>query len=217
MNVLIVYAHPEPESFVGKMKITAIDVLKKQGHQVQISDLYDLNFKATADYDDFLSPLGSGIFDLHAEQLHASRTNSFSADIIAEQHKLLWSHFILFIFPLWWYSLPAILKGWIDRVFANGFAYGESYRLAGRRAMLCISTGGEPKPFTRDKQVIITGITDHIQRGTLHFCGIDVLPPYAAYGGDYATSEQRKEYLAQFSQMIASLSTVTPINYNDSL
>src|SRR5690606_21323041 len=125
MNVLIIYAHPEPGSFVGKMKTTAIDTLKRHGHHIQISDLYEMDFKAVADYNDFLNPVGRGNFDLHEEQLNASRNNSFTSDIIAEQHKLLWAHMVLFMFPLWWYSVPGILKGWIDRVLANGFAYGE--------------------------------------------------------------------------------------------
>lgn len=213
MNVLIVYAHPEAGSFVGKMRTIAIDTLKKHGHQLQMSDLYEMNFKAIADYSDFLSPIGKGIFNLQAEQLNASRNNSFSADIIAEHHKLLWAHVILFLFPLWWYSVPAILKGWIDRVLANGFAYGETYRLQGRRAMLCVTTGGEASPFTREKQLVISGILDHVQRGTLHFCGMDVLPPFAAYGADHTTAEQREEALLQFTQMIASLPTMTPIKY----
>ncbi|QWU17002.1 NAD(P)H dehydrogenase (quinone) [Paenibacillus sophorae] len=54
MNVLIVYAHPEPGSFNGAMKDLAVATLIDEGHQVKVSDLYAMNFKAVADRDDFL-------------------------------------------------------------------------------------------------------------------------------------------------------------------
>ncbi|WP_246014345.1 NAD(P)H-dependent oxidoreductase [Paenibacillus rhizophilus] len=124
MNVLIVYAHPEPESFNGALKDLAVAALTEEGHLVQVSDLYAMKFKAAADRDDFLMPVNPDFFKYQLEQGHASRTNTFSPDIKEEQEKLLWADFVIFQFPLWWYSVPAILKGWFDRVFASGFVYG---------------------------------------------------------------------------------------------
>ena len=214
MNILIVHAHPDPGAFLGKLRAQAEDVLKKQGNAIQVSDLYMMHFNPIASADDFLDPRDSTRFVLHAEQRHATENGTFATDIQEEQQKLLWADTILFYFPLWWYSVPAVLKGWIDRVFAYGFAYGDQYHLAGRRAMLTLTTGGPPRPFTQDKQEAINHMLEHIQRGTLHFCGIEVLPPFAVYGGDYANMEQRDQYLLQYRQMLLSLERIRPLTFD---
>jgi NAD(P)H dehydrogenase (quinone) len=117
------------------------------GHKVKVSDLYAMNFKAIADHDDFQQRGNEEFIKYQIEQGHASKTSGFSPDIQEEQEKLLWADFVIFQFPLWWYSVPAILKGWFDRVFASGFVYGkeigryDSGGLRGRRAMLSTTTG----------------------------------------------------------------------------
>jgi putative NADPH-quinone reductase len=88
MNVLIVYAHPEPLSFNGALKDRAISTLNDLGHQV----------------------------------------------------------LLIFQFPMWWFGMPAILKGWVDRVMVRGFAYAKGRKqdtgmFKGRRAMICTTTG----------------------------------------------------------------------------
>lgn len=214
MNVLIVHAHPDPGAFIGQLRALAEDVLKKQGHAIQVSDLYAMNFNPVVTIDDFLDPLDATRFDLHAEQRHASENGTFAADIQEEQQKLMWANTILFYFPLWWYSVPGMLKGWIDRVFAYGFAYGDHYHLSGRRAMLTLTTGGPPRPYTTEKREAISHMLEHFQRGTLHFCGVEVLPPFAVYGGDYATLEQREQFLLQYRQILLSLENIRPLTFD---
>jgi NAD(P)H dehydrogenase (quinone) len=213
MNIFIVYAHPEPKSFDGAMLDKALQVLTQAGHQVVVSDLYDMRFKATVDADDFTDPVDEMYFDLQAEQKHASETGTFSPDIIAEQRKLAWCDLLLLQFPLWWYGVPAIVKGWIDRVLAYGFAYGQGYNLSGRRAILVTTTGGPVRTFTSEKQRTISDMLDTIQRGTLYFCGMDVLPPYAIYGAAHADSDQRNQMLGQYTQLLRSLDQIPPIDY----
>lgn len=214
MNILMVHAHPDPGAFIGQLRSEAESLLKNQGHAIQISDLYAMNFNPVVTIDDFLDPLDAPRFELHAEQRKASADGTFAADIQEEQQKLLWADTILFYFPLWWYSVPAILKGWIDRVFAYGFAYGDHYNLSGTRAMLTLTTGGPPRPFTPEKQEAVSTMLEHIQRGTLHFCGLEVLPPFAAYGGDYANLEQREQYMRQYRQMMLSLEKIRPMTFD---
>lgn len=110
----------------------------------------------------------------------------------AEQHKLLAADAVVFQFPLWWFGFPAILKGWVDRVFAYGFAYGyrgagNRYRygdgaLAGKRAMLSVTVGGPAEDYGPRG---INGPLEHllfpITHGTLFFAGMDALPTLAVY------------------------------------
>jgi len=214
MNVLIVHAHPDPRAFITRLKLQTLDVMKKQGHLIQVSNLYEMHFKAYVSLDDFIDPFDSTRFDLHTEQRHASINGTFSPDILEEQQKLIWADAVLFFFPLWWYSMPAILKGWFDRVFAYGFAYGETSLLSGKKAMLSLTTGGPPRPYTIDRQQAMRDMLNPIQRGTLHFCGFDVLPPYAAYGADYATREQQEQHLLQHRQILLSFDRLAPIVFD---
>ncbi len=213
MNIFIVYAHPEPRSFDNEMKHKAIDVLTQAGHAVQVSDLYAMRFKAVMDSTDFTRPVDQQCFNPQLEQQHAAQTNTFIADIQHEQHKLIWAELVVFQFPMWWYSAPAIVKGWIDRVLAYGFAYG-SHSLRGRRAMLVVSTGGQPRPFTPEKRVVVSQLLDHIQRSVLYFCGLDVLPPYAVYGAVNATQQQREHFMLQYVQLLRTIDEITPLDFD---
>lgn len=120
MKILIVYAHPEPTSLNGSLKDLAVKVLKEEGHEVIVSDLYQMKWKAAADGDDFLSR-GSERLSYIQDSKDAFLTGTLTADIQEEIRKLLWSDAVVFQFPLWWFSMPAILKGWFDRVYVNGF------------------------------------------------------------------------------------------------
>jgi NAD(P)H dehydrogenase (quinone) len=211
MNILIVYAHPEPKSFDGIMKDRAIAVLTQQGHAVQLSDLYKMRFKAVVSPDDFTDPVDERFFELRTEQSNASQYGTFTPDIITEQSKVLWAEMILFQFPLWWYAPPAILKGWFDRVLAYGFAYGQGRNLAGRRAMLVMTTGGPPRPYTPQMRDALCEILAPVQRDMLHFCGIDVLPPYAVYGAGNTSARQREELVLQYTRILRAIDQIRPL------
>ncbi|MET0387040.1 MAG: NAD(P)H-dependent oxidoreductase, partial [Polyangiales bacterium] len=107
-------------------------------------------------------------------------------------------------FPLWWFSMPAILKGWVERVYAQGFAYGvgvhEGERwgdrygegvLRGRRALLSITLGGRAPHYTaRGVNGALDDILFPIQHGILFYPGMDVVPPFTVYQSDRLTTEQ---------------------------
>jgi NAD(P)H dehydrogenase (quinone) len=164
MKVLLIYAHPEPRSLNGALKNFAVRHLQQAGHEVQVSDLYAMRWKAGYDADDSSArrSASSGA-DPRFKQAFAQGTQS--ADIAAEQEKLLWADTVIFQFPLWWFSMPAIMKGWIDRVYAWGFAYGVGEHsdrhwgdrygegtFVGKRAMLIVTAGGWATLFTARDQ-----------------------------------------------------------------
>lgn len=213
MNIFIVYAHPEPKSFDGLLKDRAVDLLNRDGHVVEVSDLYAMRFKAVADPHDFTDPQDPALFDLQREQRHAAASGSFAPDILAEQRKLLWSDLLILQFPLWWYGPPAMLKGWIDRVLAYGVAYGGGRSLSGRSAMPLLTTGGPPRPFSVEKQQVLTQMLDPLLRGTLHFCGMTVLPPYAVYGAAQLSQDQRESVLADFATLLHGIGEIPPLTY----
>jgi NAD(P)H dehydrogenase (quinone) len=213
MNIFIVYAHPDPKSFNAKLKDKAVEVLTGLGHSLQISDLYDMGFHPIASPDDFIDPIKDDEFDLQREQSQAAQIGRFAPDILAEHQKLFWCDLLILQFPMWWYSVPAIMKGWIDRILAYGVAYGEGHSLGGRRAMLVLTTGGAPRIYTPQMRDTISNLLEHLQRGTLHICGFDVLPPYAVYGAANTNSAQREQTLLQYTQLLKSLESIPPISF----
>lgn len=194
-KVLIVHAHPEPKSLTSALKDHAVEVLGSLGHQVQVSDLYGSAWNAVAGPADFLRPVRPGKLAYAAESANAFFGGTQSLDIQGEQEKLLWADAVLLSFPLWWFGMPAILKGWVDRVFAFGFAYGvgvyEGERwgdrygegtLSGRRAMLSVAIGGRESHYLdRGVNGAIDEILWPIQHGILYYPGMSVLPPFLVY------------------------------------
>ncbi|OLS62907.1 NAD(P)H-dependent oxidoreductase [Pseudomonas putida] len=195
MNVLIVYAHPEPCSLNGALKDHAVAHLQRQGHSVQVSDLYAMNFKAQIDADDNTEGQPGVRFRASEDSRQAYAAGTQSADIALEQDKLRWADAVILQFPLWWFGLPAILKGWVDRVYAYGFAYGVGEHsdthwgdrygegsMSGKRAMLMVSTGGWESHYApRGINGPMEAILFPIQHGILFYPGFEVLPPYVLH------------------------------------
>jgi NAD(P)H dehydrogenase (quinone) len=220
MKILIVYAHPEPRSFNAALKNLAVDVLTEAGHQVQVSDLYSMKFDPAGGPADFLELEDPSFFRYQREQIRASTADLFVPQLKAEMGKLAWADFVIFQFPLWWFSLPAILKGWVDRVFAMGFSYniGQSYEkgiFRGKRAMLSFTTGGPEATYgPTGKNGRIDELLRHVQYGMLHFIGMDVLPPFIAYSSARVTPEQRTAYLADYRARLLSIASTAPMEFS---
>jgi NAD(P)H dehydrogenase (quinone) len=219
MNVFIVHAHHEPKSFNGTLTRLAEQVLTENGHSVKISALYAMKFNPISDRSNFVSQKDSDYLKQQVEEMHATETDGFAPDIKAEMEKLFWCEQLIFQFPLWWFSMPAILKGWVDRVFAMGKAYeaGKWYdngAFVGRRAMLSLTTGGPPTMYS---PIGLNGdlneILFPINHGIFCFSGFEVLPPFVAWGPAHVGEEERKQYLEQYKQRLLTLETTTPIRY----
>jgi len=188
MNILSVYAHHEPSSLTAALKNVATSTLTKQGHQLYESDLYASGFSPKAEKFDFVTSSG-GHFNYMLEQRHAAQQGmTFAPDISDEIGKLLASDIIIFHTPIWWFSVPAVLKGWFDRVLAMGVAWdgGKIYEnglLRGKSAMLCAVAGG-PKEYYQVNgrhQATMNQILHPIHHGTFAFCGMNVLEPFVVY------------------------------------
>lgn len=189
MNILIVYAHHEPSSFTAAMKNLATQVFAAQGHTIVMSDLYGQGFSPQAQKWDFVTTSG-GHFNYMLEQRHAARLDlAFSPDILGEIEKIRAAQVILFVTPIWWFSVPAILKGWFDRVLAMGVAWdgGKIYEnglLRGKQAMLIAAAGGPAQYYQPNGRHKATTeqILHHVNHGTLAFCGMNVHEPFVALG-----------------------------------
>ena len=156
MNVLVVYAHPEPKSFNGAMKDLAVESLTRAGHDVVVSDLYAMGFNPAAGPGDIDGERNDReFFSLQREQTAAYEAGALAQDISVEIEKLRNADFVIFQFPVWWVGMPAILKGWADRVFARGFAYlpGRKYdtgMFKGKLAMVAATTGTSADTYAPD-------------------------------------------------------------------
>lgn len=217
MRILIVWAHPEARSFNAAMVATARQALEAAGHEVQISDLYRLGWQPVSDRHNFTMVADGDYFKPQAEEALASEQQGFAADIAAEQAKLDWCELMIWQFPLWWFGLPAILKGWVDRVFAMGKVYGFGQIYAngsqrGKKALLSLTTGG-PQPayvkggFNGD----LLGVLRPIQRGMLEFVGFEVLAPQVVYQPVRLDDAGRAAELQRWAERLATIASEPPI------
>jgi len=220
MQVLIVYAHPEPASFNGALCSVAEKTLREAGHEVVVSDLYAQNFLAVAGPADVTSRQNDAVFNLGLEQMHAARNHDFAADLQAELDKLLAADLLLLQFPMWWFSMPAILKGWIDRVFAFGAVYDfgrtwENGVFAGRKAMLSITASAPEIAFKPDgRNGDMERVLWPIHAGILALCGYSVLPPFIAHGIPFIGEEAMAAELERFRQRLQSIDTTQPLFFH---
>ena len=211
MKVLIVYAHSQPASFNAAMLAKAQATLTAQGHEVRVSDLYQMGFNPVASANDFKERRFPGHMQYDREQKYAVEHKTFSDDIAAEIDKVLWCDLLILQFPLWWYSVPAIMKGWFDRVFVNGLMYGQLGRfnhggLKGRRAMVSTTTGCFPGMVDEGGVMgHLDAVLWHLQYGTLAYVGFSVLEPYVAWSTRYSEDGMRQQYLEEFAENLRNL------------
>lgn len=219
-KTLIVFAHPEPKSFGSALLERAVQTLKSAGGEVVVSDLYAMGFNPVASEGDFEARRFPEALQYDREQKHAWENQAFAPDIHAELEKLLWCDELILQFPLWWFSVPAIMKGWIDRVFVNGLVYGKGRRLdtgglKGRRAMLAITTGCYPDMVAPDGMLGGLDINLwHLQAGTLAYSGFQVLPSFAAWSIHYTDEQQRKQYLDEYEAHLRARDQATPLFFH---
>jgi NAD(P)H dehydrogenase (quinone) len=227
MNILFVYAHPEPESLNGSLRHFSVKRLEAAGHIVQVSDLYAMKWKATLDADDSKDRQADVRFDPALDAKRAFENGRQSDDIAREQQKLLWADVLILQFPLWWFSMPAILKGWVERVYAYGFAYGVGEHsdthwgdrygegtLAGKRAMLIVTAGGWESHYgPRGINGPMDDILFPIQHGILYYPGFDVLPPFVVYRTGRMDETRFSKTCDALGQRLDALGKTTPIAF----
>lgn len=148
MKVLLVYCHPRKESLNYSIMKRSAEVFERLGHEVVVRDLYAMKFNPVLEGDDAI----------HIENNRFVRTNSnYPEDVKVEMNHILESDLLMYVYPVWWNGFPAMLKGYVDRVFQHGFAYSfESdtprKNFAGKKAMF-IHTTGQPQDTPEAKEL----------------------------------------------------------------
>lgn len=189
MRVLIVYAHPNPDSYTAAVRESFTAGLRKAGHEFELIDLYTRQFNPILTLDD----------------LRDLRIGRVADDIAADQGKVSNAEALVFIAPVWWFSFPAALKGWIDRVFSSGFAFNicEDGRPEGllhhRKALTIMPCGSTEHIF--EKYGYRTAMETCINHGIFHFCGIDDARLILLYNVINTTDEVRREYLERVHEI----------------
>ncbi len=211
MKILIVTWHPEPASFSAAMFRMACDTLIGQGHSLRTSDLREMGFEPVSGRHNFSTVKDPDYFKQQIEEMHATESNGFAADIEDELDKLEWCDTMIWQFPLWWFGLPAVFKGWVDRVFVMGRVYGGGRIYGngvfrGKKALLSLTTGGPSESYLKDGvNGDIMAILRPIQRGMLQFVGFEVLAPHIVYGPVRMTDAERRAELARYSLRLEGL------------
>ena len=219
MNVFIVHAHPEPKSFNAALTRTAVETLTGAGHVVRVSDLCAMRFDPVSDRRNFTTVRDADFYNQQVEELHANETNGFVPAIAAEQEKLAWCDVLILQFPLWWFGLPAIMKGWVDRVFAMGRTYGfgqwyDQGLLRPRRAMCSVTTGAPQSLYEPDGlHGDIRSLLFPVNHGILYFTGFTPLEPFVAFGLARSDDAQRAAALARYREAMLALESRPAIAY----
>lgn len=214
MKAHIVHAHPEPQSFTAAMRDIAVAALEAKGFAVTISDLYAMGFDPLISRADFTHEIGEPLA-FTKEQRVGWSGRTLDPAILAEADKVLAADLLVLTFPVYWFSVPAMLKGWMDRVLLSGPFYSgrEMYDrggMKGKKALALASLGGRPHMFGEEglHGPLGEGMLRHVLQGTLGVCGYDVLEPFFAYHAPYVKPEARTDMLAQLQDYVGRVETL---------
>ena len=183
MKVLIVYAHPNPESFNGAILKAFTSGLEEAGHTFETVDLYATGFDPRLSSEEIVAQFTGG---------------QLPQDVVEQQEKVAQADILAFIYPVWWWRGPAILEGWADRVLTPGCAYqfteqGMEGLMGDKKAILINSAMGSEEYYTSSgigdamRKVAQTVFTDG--------CGIQDIEHIFLYAVHDIDDETRKGYL----------------------
>jgi NAD(P)H dehydrogenase (quinone) len=222
---LVVLAHPEQRSFNAQWAQASATASADLGHEVIWSDLYALGFdpaERAAHYD---HPAGIP-FDPLKAQAHATAT-ALPADVAAEVAKLHRADRIVFHFPLWWFSPPAMLKGWCDRALAHGALHTTDQRfdtgiLKGKKALFCVTTGSSTDESAYNGKEGDVNLLLWPLAYTLRYVGMTVLQPVCVHGvhgyhrGEpaMALTDKLGQVLERHAALIAGFDALPEIAFN---
>ena len=185
MNVLVVFVHPRLNSFCGAVLDSLLAGLAAGGRTAEVADLRAEGFDPRLPPDD--------------EPDWNDADKVYSDAVLAEQARMMRNDALAFVFPVWWWSLPATTKGWIDRVWNNGWAYG-ARKLKHKKALLLATAAGNAESYA--KRGYDQAMRVQIVTGMMEYCGIpeselhllfDVLDDREARDRHLATARQLGE------------------------
>lgn len=225
MNVLWVLAHPDPRSLTASLAADGRRMLTGLGHEVRVRDLHAMRWNPVVDAADFDHDPARRLFVGPAAK-DAVRRGTLAPEIRAEQEHLRWADTVVLHFPLWWHGMPAILKGWVDRVFVNGFAFGVTDPetgaplrygdggLAGRRALVVTGVGARGAAFgPRGIHGDLDEVLFPVQHGLFWYTGMAPLRPFVVAAADRTTAGDYAEIRERLRTRLAALPTEEPVPF----
>lgn len=212
MQFHLVHAHPEQASFTAAMRDTIVDAVTGTGHSITVSDLHAMNFNPVMSAADFGDRNDPDHLTYALEQRHNWKNGTLAPDIATEIEKVMAADVLGFTFPLQWFGVPAIMKGWIERVMISGPFYGgrrvyNQGGLTGKRAFVAFGLGGRPHMFGDDAihGPLVGGMMKHFFQGSLGYVGLNVHEPFIAWHVPYVTDEDRQAILENLTEYVQNL------------
>lgn len=209
---LLIFAHPEPSSFCSIIKDKTIFILQQNNQNILLSDLYAMNFNPCISSNDFINLSNDSLISLDQKQRFSSDSDSFSLDISLELEKIAKADFLIFIAPMFWGSIPAIMKGWFDRVLTRGKAWDvnqwfETGLLKGKKAMLVITTASKKEYFKIGdfQNISLENMLHHINWTTFRFCGFEAQETYPFFGVGVKTKEELEKEIVEYMVFLENL------------
>lgn len=227
MRAHIVLAHPEKQSFNAQLADISRQSLEKAGYQTTLSDLYALDFDPREGAHHYASRKDSDIFHAQTEQRFNANNNTTPEVVNSEAQKLLDCDLLVVHFPLWWFGMPAILKGWMDRVFVYGKMYRSLERYdagicAGKKMIACVTTGADENACSYNGREGDTHLHLWPILFPFRYLGFDIFEPEVFHGvGGVAYVEGHEGGLSTlesnfntWAEAIETLSTRPLVSYN---
>lgn len=211
-RALLVHAHSETDSFVTAMRDRVERSFTNLGIEVQHSDLYAMNWNPVLSPSDFGARKDPSHLTYALEQRFNAEQGTLGADIQAEIDKVVAADLLVFTFPLFWFNVPAILKGWIDRVFVSGLFYGgktiyQRGGMVGKAATAAFSLGGREYMFGPEgiHGPLVDGFLRSFFQGSLGYVGFEVIEPFVAYHTPYLPETERVAALDRLQDHVSHL------------
>ena len=227
MKAHIILAHPEHKSFNGHLAETTRSKLSSAGWEITFSDLYGLNFDPCEAPGHYTSRSDPDQFHAQTEQRFNANNGTMPEDVAQEVERLLASDLLVVHFPLWWFGMPAILKGWIDRVFVYGKMYRSAMRYdagicAGKSMLACVTTGASADSCSFNGREGDTRLHLWPILFPFRYVGFDVLLPEVLHGiGGVAFVEGHEDgtsaisrYTQRWEDQLAQISDRPTVRYN---
>ena len=188
MNTLLVLAHPNPKSFNAAVAKVIEEEIVNKGDQIKVKDLYAMKWNPVLSQEDF----------------QGYHSGSIPEDVKQEQADIAWADLVIMVAPVWWYSIPAILKGYIDRVFCIGFAYkytatGPLGLLKGKKGLF-ITTSGANRQDAEYGGMLKT--LDRSLIGVFGFSGFQEKKLHNLFAVTTVSDTERKDMLTEVRELI---------------
>lgn len=227
MKAHIVLAHPEANSFNGALAQVSRETLSAQGWDCTVSDLYRMDFDPREGAQHYRTRANEAAFHPQTEQRYSAENGSLPGVVSAEIGHILSSDLLIVHFPLWWFGMPAILKGWMDRVFVYGELYRSTQRYdtgrcQGKRMLACVTTGASAENCAPNGREGNTRLHLWPILYPFRYLGYTVLEPVVLHGiGAVAYMEGYEEGLStveagkgQWGEALSALEARPTVRYN---